>query len=249
MTKKPTGYIIWRGRSLLDGEDIMVVALSKSTNGKTGNMIQTYIMRADMNPMEASKIGADFSICGHCPHRGIAVPDDPDAKQAKERPCYVLLFQGPLNVWKSFEKGNYPMISGHDALAELGSGADIRLGTYGDPAVVPSYVWDSLLSECNSTTGYSHQAFMEKADYRPEYMMRSVDTLDDAKLAWSLGERTFRVASLDTMVKGKEVLCPASEEAGRKTTCVSCRLCGGMKVNAKSILIPAHGNGKKYAYA
>ena len=71
MTKKPTGYVIYEGASLLDGKPIMVVALLKSSNGKTGNMVQTYIMRSDMNPMEASKMGEDFSICGNCPHKGI----------------------------------------------------------------------------------------------------------------------------------------------------------------------------------
>ena len=38
------------------------------------------------------------------------------------------------------------------------------------------------------------------------------------------------------MVKGKEILCPASEEAGRRTTCDKCKLCSGMTINAKSIL-------------
>jgi len=246
MTKKPTGYVIYKGASLLDGKPIMVVALLKSSNGKTGNMVQTYIMRRDMNPMEASKIGEDFSICGNCPHKGIAVPDDPVAKQAKERPCYVILFQGPSNVYKSYVKGNYPVALGHNTIASIGEDKDVRLGTYGDPAVVPSYVWDSLLSKCKSNTAYSHQAMEQDAQYVPEYMMRSADTIEQAQTAWSNGERTFRVAPLNTLVKGKEILCPASEEAGRRTTCQSCKLCGGSKVNAKSILIPAHGNGKKY---
>ena len=243
--KKPNGYVIWQGASLLDGKPIMVVALLKSSNGKTGNMLQTYIMRSDINPMSASKTGEDYSICGECPHRGEAT-DDPNAKQAKKRACYVILFQGPLNVYKSYVKGNYPVVTGHKALSEIGTDKDIRLGTYGDPACVPSFVWDSLLEKCKSNTAYSHQAMMPTAQFKKEYMMRSADTISQARISWANGERTFRVAPLSTMVKGKEVLCPASEEAGRRTTCINCKLCGGASINAKSILIPPHGNGRNY---
>ena len=243
--KKPSGYVIYEGASLLDGKPIMVVALLKSSNGKTGNMVQTYIMRSDIDPMLASKNGEDFSICGECPHRGEAT-DDPNSKQAKKRGCYVILFQGALNVYKSYTKGNYPTSFGHDAIQSIGDGKDVRLGTYGDPSVVPRYVWDSLLGKAKSNTAYSHQASQSSAQFVAQYMMRSADTLDEARKSWSMGERTFRVAPLTSMVKGKEILCPASEEAGRRTTCEKCGLCGGMQVKAKSILIPPHGNGRKY---
>lgn len=243
--KKPSGYVIYEGASLLDGKPIMVVALLKSSNGKTGNMVQTYIMRSDIDPMLASKKGEDFSICGECPHRGEA-NDDPNSKQAKKRGCYVILFQGPLNVYKSYTKGNYPTSFGHDAIQSIGDGKDVRLGTYGDPSVVPRYVWDSLLGKAKSNTAYSHQASQSSAQFVAQYMMRSADTLDEARKSWAMGERTFRVAPLTSMVKGKEILCPASEEAGRRTTCEKCGLCGGMQVKAKSILIPPHGNGRKY---
>ena len=243
--KKPSGYVIYEGASLLDGKPIMVVALLKSSNGKTGNMVQTYIMRSDIDPMLASKNGEDFSICGECPHRGEAT-DDPNSKQAKKRGCYVILFQGPLNVYKSYVKGNYPTSFGHDAIQNIGDGKDVRLGTYGDPSVVPRYVWDSLLGKAKSNTAYSHQASQSSAQFVAQYMMRSADTLDEARKSWAMGERTFRVAPLTSMVKGKEILCPASEEAGRRTTCEKCGLCGGMQVKAKSILIPPHGSGRKY---
>ena len=40
--KKPTGYIIYEGPSLLDNKPIVVVALvGKSSNQKTGAMVQT----------------------------------------------------------------------------------------------------------------------------------------------------------------------------------------------------------------
>ena len=51
------------------------------------------------------------------------------------------------------------------------------------------------------------------------------------------------------MIKDKEILCPASKEAGYRTTCDSCKLCSGSNISAKSIAIVAHGGGAKYAYA
>jgi hypothetical protein len=48
------------------------------------------------------------------------------------------------------------------------------------------------------------------------------------------------------MIRGKEILCPASEEAGRRTTCVDCKLCSGNTIKAKNIFIPSHGGGKKH---
>ena len=154
--------------------------------------------------------------------------------------------QGVLIVYKAFHRGIYPIAYGHDAIAVIGAGRVVRLGTYGDPAIVPSYVWESLLSLADSWTGYSHQSGLANADFRPDLTMHSADSLEDAKLAWSKGNRTFRiVANVKDIVKGKEILCPASEEAGRRTTCNVCKLCKGNTIAAKSIAIPAHGNGAK----
>jgi hypothetical protein len=52
---------------------------------------------------------------------------------------------------------------------------------------------------------------------------------------------------MSAVVKGKEILCPASKEAGYKTSCDKCGLCAGASIAAKSIAIVAHGNGAKYA--
>ena len=52
---------------------------------------------------------------------------------------------------------------------------------------------------------------------------------------------------LASLVKGKEVRCPASEESGQRTTCESCKLCAGASVKAKSVAIVAHGIAKRKA--
>jgi hypothetical protein len=72
--------------------------------------------------------------------------------------------------------------------------------------------------------------------------MISADSLSEAQAAWAAGNRTFRVIkSVDEIVKGREISCPASAEAGFKTTCMDCGLCAGNGVKAKSIAIIDHG--------
>lgn len=237
--------IIYRGPSLIDGAPIVVIAIDSARNTKTGRMVQTYILRADIDPRDASKSGADASICGACPHRG-APTTDPKAKQAKNRSCYVLLGQGPLIAYRTMLRGGYPTVTGHAAIAAIGAGKLVRLGTYGDPAAVPSYIWESLISQAAGHTAYSHQASVASAAFRPDYMMESADTEADARAAWAAGRRTFRVvASVADIVPGREILCPASKEAGKRTTCAQCKLCGGASVPAKSIAIPDHGPQRK----
>ena len=246
--KKPNGYIIYQGASLLDGKPIVAIAqIGKSQNSKTGAMIQTQIIRSDIDPISASKTGADFSICGNCPHRGIA-HNDPKKKTAKNRSCYVTLMHAPLTTYKQFKKNAYPLLNGHDQIAEIARDRKVRIGTYGDPSAVPSYIWDSLLSLASGHTAYSHQANFKSADFRSDLFMHSADTLEDADLAWQIGWRTFRVIkNLNELNKNKEILCPASEEAGKKTSCIKCGLCAGTTTKSnKSIAIVAHGNGSKY---
>lgn len=239
--------IIYRGPSLIDGKPIVVIAIDSPRNTKTGRMVQTYILRADIDPREANKTGADFSICGNCPHRGTPT-NDPDKAQAENRSCYVLLGQGVLIAYRAMLRGVYAEISGHAAIASLGRGKLIRLGTYGDPAAVPSYIWESLISEAAAHTAYSHQAARAESSFDASYMMQSADSRAEAEAAWAHGRRTFRVVSnLSDIVPGHEILCPASKEAGRRVTCSQCKLCGGSLIGAKSIAIPAHGSGRKHA--
>ena len=202
--------------------------------------MQTYILVDGVDPRHANKSGADYSICGSCPFRGTA-HNEPERKLAKGRKCYVRIDQGPLNVYRAVQRGVYPFIRGHAAIAAIGRGRMVRIGTYGDGAAVPSYIWDSLISEAAGHTAYSHQALMRTANFRPDLYVRSIDSLEEAYEAWANGQRTFRVVnSVADIVKGKEILCPASKEAGRRVQCTDCRLCGGTRVQAKSIAIPAH---------
>lgn len=237
MAKQLKSGVIYEGPSAIDGQPIVVIATYSNRNRKTGGMLQTYILRADIDPRDASKSGADYSICGACPLRGEA-NEDPERKLAKGRKCYVIIGQGPLIAWKAYKRGNvYADAKNHAACAELGRGRMVRLGTYGDPAAIPAYVWDSLLSECKGWTGYTHQK-----PAMPDRLMQSADSLAEARDHWAAGRRTFRaVDSVADIVKGQEILCPASKEAGARTTCESCGLCAGTSTRSPvSIAIPFH---------
>lgn len=243
---KPKSSIIYSGPSLIDGSPIVCIAIIGSGNVKTGSMIQTYIIRSDMHPMDASKSGMDYAICGNCQHRGNAT-SDPAKKTAVNRTCYVTLFQGPTTVFKTFKRGGYPLASLDDVKA-IGKGQMVRLGSYGDPAAVPKSVWDALLAESVGWTGYTHQ-HNANTDY--SRLMYSADNASEATQAHSESKRTFRVIPVATWKEqGKdsmltsEILCPASTEAGNKALCIDCGLCKGSSVKAKSIAIVAHGRAK-----
>lgn len=222
--------IIYKGPSQLDGTPIVAIGVWSGSNKKTGKVLQTYILVDGINPLEASKTGADFAICGDCTMRG-DVTTEPARKIAKNRRCYVNLGQGVLIVYKSYIKGNYTPANP----IELGRGRFVRVGTYGDPSAVPDSVWDSLLSEAETWTAYTHQK-----PWRPDIAMQSADSFKEAESHWSEGRRTFRVIpNLESIDRKNETLCPASKEAGRRVQCTACKLCKGF-TNAKSIAIVEH---------
>lgn len=242
----PNGVILYEGPSQLDGAPIVVIAVGLkqgSTNSKTGAMIQTYILRRDVAPIEAVKTGQDSSICGNCTHRGDGT--------GKGRSCYVTLMHGPRGVYLAYQNGRYGKV-GDDAreLEELGKDRMIRLGTYGDPAAVPITIWQAFLFKATGWTGYTHQ-WQTISPTWATLCMASVDSEQEMREAHQLGYRTFRVTPIgETAIRGVEIICPASEEAGKKTTCIECRACMGTSGKARvSIQIAAHGVGKRNVVA
>lgn len=235
-------FIIYEGPSLIDGSPIVAIAQVKSGNRKTGDMVQTWILRSDIDPITASRTGADSAICGDCPHKG--KPSDKATGWAKDRTCYVNLLFAPNGVYKAYKRGAYEVARVPDNIATIGLGRGVRLGSYGDPAAVPSYIWESLTRYAEFVTAYTHNPI----NPMPHKIMTSADNAAQAQEAWDKGERTFRVVSdLAQIIKGKEVLCPASDEAGNRATCASCKLCGGNNIKAKSVAIVAHGASKRKA--
>ena len=254
------GYILYEGPSQLPndpGAPIVVIAIMESSNSKTGNMVQTYILRSDMDPREASRTGADVAICGACPLKGDGFPDNP-MKLAQHRECYVNIAQGVLIVWNNYKAGKYPRLTTHADITMVCSGRAVRIGTYGDGAAAPSWVWADALREAAGHTAYTHQ-WPRDAQHGNTYVgnggwgpypwvyMASVESLDEARAAWARGYRTFRVVNHpDERDPANEIVCP-NETTG--VQCVECGLCRGKRYGhdtARSIVITVHGPGKKY---
>ncbi len=230
------GALIYKGPSRIDGAPIIVVAVWDSSNRKTGNMLQTYILREDIDPRDANKYGEDFSICGTCDLKGDPT-FDPDAKLATGRKCYVVIGQGPVTVFKTYKNGGYPDYTNTADRRMLGAGRMVRIGTYGDGAAAPDEVWDDVLFGAAGHTAYSHNG----GD--PARYMVSADSLGKAQDAWRSKYRTFRIVKdRHEIIKGQEIECPSD----RGVKCSDCGLCAGTSVQAKSIAIVVHGGGAKY---
>ncbi len=226
------GLIVYEGPSRLDGAPIVAVITRDSSNLKTGAMSQAWILRSDVAPMDAVRSGLDSSICGSCSHRsGTEIG----------RSCYVPIWRGPISVFASFRRGNYPALDLAAAAVEL-AGDQLRLAAYGDPAAVPFDVWRSALSNVAGWTGYTHQ--WRTCDPRlAKFCMASVESASEASQAAALGWRFFRARLAIEPVRADEIVCPASEEAGRRLTCEDCGLCRGQaRGAARSIAIIGHGH-------
>jgi len=236
------GLCIYRGPSEIDGAPIAVILTLASSNSKLGAMAQTWIIRADVDPITASREGKDESVCGSCIFRGIADPSKPKG-WARSRGCYVNLLFRPLPIYKDLIAGRHRECSPERA-GEIIAALDmpVRAGAYGDPVAAPDHVHAPLIDAAPMHTSYTHQ-WREMAV--PRWSMASADNIEQAREAWGRGLRTFRVVSdVSEIDQTREVLCPASEEAGKRTTCAKCGLCAGLdSASPKSIAIPAHGGG------
>jgi hypothetical protein len=68
--------IIYKGPSRIDGAPIVVLATYSNRNTKTGAVVQTYILREDINPLEASARRAQtLAFAAHVPLRGTPTTD------------------------------------------------------------------------------------------------------------------------------------------------------------------------------
>jgi hypothetical protein len=231
--KKPSGFIIYRGPSMINGAPIVAVAITKSRNAKTGNMVQTYILADNgLSPVISAQTLADAAVCGTCPHR-----------RGLGGSCYVNLGQGPRSVMDGVNRGIYA--SDLAAAGRASTGRMVRLGTYGDPAAVPVAVWQALLAQASGNTGYTHHwAHLEgpQALDLMALVMASADSAEDRAQAKALGFRTFRVRTADDATMAGEFICPASAEAGKVKTCETCGACnGGIQTRKADPVIVVHG--------
>lgn len=246
--------IYWLTESRIDGKPIVLVLRGAEAarkerdagaNSKTGAMVQSYILRADIEPQEAARIGEDYSVCGDCVHRPHLVKAGNG-----EAPCYVKLFHGPRVVWEAYRRGAYARAYSVDALRAYCAGLPVRMGTYGDPGALHTATWRALLAGATSRTGYTHRWRDTGAGLRG-LAMASVDSIGERDEASALGWGTFRVATdraeAAQRVRG-EAQCPASAEAGQRVTCRTCPLkCDGATGGRVIIDHGAGGEGRRIA--
>ena len=216
----------------------VIIATTESSNRKTGDMIQAWILRNDMSPVDAVRSNQDDAICGDCKLRGTDGWTD--------RTCYVNVAQGPNAVWRAYKAGRYAYLP-QCRYPEVFTGRAVRWGAYGDPVHIPLGVLRYVCLFARKWTGYTHQwAKPQYAPYR-EYLMASVDSELEYWRAHVHGWRCFRVRPAGELMIPGEIPCPASDEQGHKTTCERCGLCNGIRANdrRKDITILVHGMNKR----
>ena len=233
------GYIAYEGSSMIDGAPIVVIInkIDGSENAKTGAIVQTFIIRADIAPTDALKTGDDESICGTCAHRPLLARDNGQA------PCYVNVGRSVRSVYDAYKRGRYTTADAA-TIARALAGKTVRLGTYGDPAAAPVQMWNQITRYAAGRRGYTHQWDRPRfvaAAWAP-LVMASADNIDEAARANLLGMRVFRV-SIGVDKQPGEVICPASAESGKKTTCAKCTLCAGTSIQARDVVIADHASG------
>jgi len=245
-----------------ESEDIVCIATGNSSNRKTGDEVQTWILYKHEPPNIAIDTGKDSIICGDCKHRGKvlsfkdalkyanilsnvkkkALLKRIDTKREKglnsinvDRKCYVTTWQAPLSIYKAWKRGNYPTLTPKQAQKRLAY-KKVRLGSYGDPVHVPLEVWDTMLKFTLGTTGYTHQWRNKKYNDYKKYLMASVETVKEKLQANSVGYRTFRVRQKDDTTSSNEVGCLSDKNArGSKKLipCVDCMMCSGLTSKVK----------------
>jgi hypothetical protein len=228
----PIGIVLYRGPSRLDGSPIVAIATLESSNRKTGDMVQTWILRDDMLPLEAVREGADDAVCGDCPHR-----------RSTGGACYVNVGQAPQSVYRTYARGRYVDMSRDlQGAALVVRGRMVRLGAYGDPLAVPAEVWRALTAHAKGHTGYTHQWRREGADEYRTLVMASCDSPSEHASASLRGWRTFVVLGPDDAPPERTFEC-LSDAKG--TSCEDCGACDGAKagrvLQAASVWIRVHG--------
>ncbi len=233
MAKQPTSAVFYRGPSRLDGEEIVAIATTGSDNRKTGDLIQTWILRTSHSPVDAVRLGHDSSICGDCRHRGT---------EDRPRTCYVNIGQAPLAIWRKFRRRGYPKMPLWEFLEQRPK-QGLRMGSYGDPVAVPITAWAGA-SAAPKRVGYTHQWRRAIADPFRSLVMASCDTPAEAMEAARRGWRSFLVRPVGDRAPMRGAVECLSESAGR--TCEQCGLCFGSHRATPSIWIEAHGTAKAF---
>ena len=247
----PTTIVLWAGPSALDDTPVMLIAsrvAEPSQNRKTGDMIQVSIMRADMPPVDAWRIGADGAVCpAACSHRSRA--------RGGRGTCYV----NKARLTATWAAARREAIAGRVGVPPfLFARARVRMGMEGDPAAVPVEVIAPVLDAAGAWTGYT-AAWRTLPDAWRRYVMASCDTPADAVEAIARGWRPVASSTSPEMdaayAAAGLTLCDAERPTAK--TCAACLRCNGAGRHPSSptprttarpgAYLPIHGaHGSRY---
>jgi len=218
------------GMILHESNNIVIIITFKSGNKKTGDMAQIWIMRSDINPVEAIKQNIDDIICFECIHR-------------LNRTCYINPGQAPLKVYEAYKKGLYEPLNLERLSHELRY-KTVRFGAYGEPVLIPIDIVKHIIKSSMSYTGYTQQWNNPKYKQYRDIFMASIESNKQLKQTKKLGIRSYRVTNNQNDIKSNEIICP---NVTKGITCNLCTLCDnqGKHKNAKSIVVPVHGTKGK----
>jgi len=201
-----------------------------SSNSKTGDMVQLAILPIDNKPTKALK-DRQLPNCSSC---------------AMITSCYV----NTMSLNEVYKKTVSQAVSAVPKQLR----APVRLGSWGDPGLLPLSLLQQLTRAAGSHTGYTHLW----QDIPPSYsqvLMASIDHLtakkqglevDELKrLAWNNGYRTYTITQPGEKGSAQERSCLYITN---NTQCRYCKLCNGAG-SKRSIAAPLHGpNNKQIAY-
>lgn len=221
--RMPSTIVLWEGPSRLDGTAVMVVASrvnAPSKNGKTGDMVQISIMRSDMAPVDAWRVGADGAVCpGACVHRSKA--------RGGRGTCYV----NKARLGATWRAARRLADAGRVGFpVGLFAGAIVRLGMEGDPSAVPLAVWRDVLAGAKRHTGYT-AAWRELPREWSDVFMASCASPEDVRDALAAGWRPFTASASsadDAAYAAAGLKVCAADSVG-----LSCERCGGCDGNSR----------------
>lgn len=229
---------------------IVVFREGLTTNKKIANkkekIVQTYTFsksqfnyiiecRKGLSKVEFKKFfSLDSEICGDCPFAA-----NNKFNVAKIGKCYthkVMQYSGFVSMLKSISKeyesfDNIPEIDEniHSAILKICNRKYVRFGTYGEPTAIGIELISEITKLCKTWTGYTHQ-YIRNPEYL-NFFMASVHNSHQAAMVHKRFDGRSFIASKNGDENG--VVCPASNEAGFKSTCSKCGLCSGMNGKGK----------------
>jgi hypothetical protein len=247
--KKRSKNAVWK-HFYRTGNVLHVFRYGDTSNDKIANfeerILQTYHFSKEQ--FELANSGEKFTMEEFFKLDGAVCFDCPFAVSngAKLTACYthkMMQYMGFLSSVRSIglkmDWDSIPEFSQEIASKIISDsvGLYVRFGTYGEPSLIPLELMASIALSAKNWTGYTHQ-WLRKPEYSA-FLMASVHNESQAEFAKKQGWRSF-IATKQALSK-PFVNCPASAEAGYKSTCSDCGLCSGIQGKGKkSIWILQH---------